>query len=100
MIARTEEGLSQAESELADIAKLADELLSGSAATMDALRLRHQAMTARCLVAAMRERRESRGAHYRADFPEQDPAFDRPLAIAWDPAMDVPHCEPFSWQER
>ncbi len=100
MIVRTEESLSQAESELEDIAKLADELLSGDGATVDALRLRHQAITARCLVTAMRERRESRGAHYRADFPEQDPAFDCPLAISWNTATGAPRCEPFSWQDR
>lgn len=100
MIARTEEGLSRAESELADIMERADALLSSDAATVDALRLRYQAMTARSLVAAMRARRESRGAHYRADFPEQDARFDRPFAVAWSPAANAPRCEPFSWRER
>lgn len=42
----------------------------------------HQALlSARALVAAMLARRESRGAHYRADFPTEDPGQARPLAV-------------------
>ena len=38
--------------------------------------------SARALAAAMLERRESRGAHYREDFPAEDPAQARPLVVS------------------
>ncbi|MDM8270606.1 FAD-binding protein [Thermophilibacter provencensis] len=38
-------------------------------------------LSARALVAAMLARTESRGAHYRADFPHEDPAQARPLVV-------------------
>lgn len=43
---------------------------------------RQRILSARALVAVMRARTESRGAHYRADFPESDPAQARPLAVS------------------
>lgn len=38
-------------------------------------------LSARALVTAMLARTESRGAHYRADFPAEDPAQARPLTV-------------------
>lgn len=38
--------------------------------------------SARALAAAMLERRESRGAHYREDLPAEDPAQARPLVVS------------------
>ena len=38
-------------------------------------------LSARALVTAMLVRTESRGAHYRADFPHEDPAQARPLVV-------------------
>ena len=38
-------------------------------------------LSARALVTAMLARTESRGAHYRADFPHEDPAQARPLVV-------------------
>jgi fumarate reductase (CoM/CoB) subunit A len=47
--------------------------------------LRSSLLTAEaCFVAAL-HRRESRGAHYRSDFPEQDPAWSRPSLLALGP---------------
>ena len=116
MVVRTEEGLSAAEAMLCQLERELDcskerhgqfddahgdapfclqrpfsfdEIDSQRA---DNLRLRLQLMTARCLVAAMRARRESRGSHYRADFPSQNAAFDRPFAISWDSSQNEPVC--------
>jgi fumarate reductase (CoM/CoB) subunit A len=47
--------------------------------------LRSSLLTAEaCFVAAL-HRRESRGAHYRSDFPEQDPGWSRPSLLALGP---------------
>jgi succinate dehydrogenase/fumarate reductase flavoprotein subunit len=50
-----------------------------SLAWQDWLNLRNQIVTARLIVASALERRESRGAHYRRDFPE--PERGRPYAV-------------------
>ncbi len=107
MIVRTEAGLAQAEAALREIERTLDDVCPNGAAlcdagpddaepcgadaacasvAADAARLRNQLVTARCVVAAMRARRESRGAHYRADFPAQDPAFGRPIVIGREAA--------------
>ena len=41
-------------------------------------------LSARALVTAMLARTESRGAHFRADFPSEDPAQARPLVVKLD----------------
>ncbi|HIR00687.1 MAG TPA: FAD-binding protein [Candidatus Aveggerthella stercoripullorum] len=116
MVVRTEEGLSAAEAMLCQLERELDcskerhgrfgdahgnapSCLQGpfsldeiDSQRADSLRLRLQLMTARCLVAAMRARRESRGSHYRADFPSQNAAFDRPFAISWDSSQNEPVC--------
>jgi len=38
--------------------------------------------TARLMIAAAAQRAESRGVHYRADFPETDPAWQRHIALS------------------
>ncbi len=57
----------------------------GPAAPRDVM-LRRRAelalLSARALAAAMRARRESRGAHYRSEFPDEDPAQARPLVVS------------------
>ena len=116
MVVRTEEGLSAAEAMLCQLERELDcskerhrrfgdahgnapSCLQGpfsldeiDSQRADSLRLRLQLTTARCLVAAMRARRESRGSHYRADFPSQNAAFDRPFAISWDSSQNEPVC--------
>lgn len=37
--------------------------------------------TARCVLSAALLRRESRGSHYREDFPQQDPAQERQILV-------------------
>ena len=39
-------------------------------------------LSARALTAAMRARRESRGSHYRSDFPDENPAQAQPLVVS------------------
>jgi fumarate reductase flavoprotein subunit len=64
------------------VERIADELtrvgVPGHAAFnvawQDWLNLTNQAAVARLIVASALERRESRGAHYRSDFPSADPA--------------------------
>ena len=51
------------------------------AAAMDTVRLLAQYDTARSLLLAARERRESRGSHYREDYPESDPNRGKPIYL-------------------
>lgn len=46
-------------------------------------RLEGQLLTARCILSAALLRRESRGSHYREDFPQEDPAQASPIEIAY-----------------
>ena len=76
LLERTDEGLNQ-------VGCILDELdeknaRAGSAHAANAI------LSARALVAAMLARTESRGAHFRADFPSEDPAQARPLVVALD----------------
>lgn len=52
-------------------------------------------LSAEALVRAMLARRESRGAHYRSDFPAEDPAQARPLVVRYKEGRLVaaPLCE-------
>jgi len=48
---------------------------SSSSPTRDAFELRNMVCVAQLIARCALERRESRGGHYRSDFPEHDPAF-------------------------
>lgn len=72
LIIRTGEGLMEAGRELENLER----------GGRFPLLTRQRILSARALVAVMRARTESRGAHYRADFPESDPAQARPLAVS------------------
>ena len=76
LLGRTAEGLHEMSLLLDELGEKNERL--GSA------RLGNAILSARALVAAMLARTESRGAHHRADFPAEDPAQARPLAVSLD----------------
>lgn len=76
LLGRTTEGLGA-------MARLLDEL-DASVAAGGSPRLANATLSARALVTAMLARTESRGAHHRADFPDEDPAQARPLMVRLD----------------
>jgi L-aspartate oxidase len=71
-------GVLRSEASLAEAGAVADEVLAAVEAVptpgTDAHALGNVATVARAMVLAARERRESRGAHARTDFPDLDPA--------------------------
>lgn len=72
---RNEEGLNKALSEIAELKKVAKEVgVSGSTkfnpGLVTALEVQGMLNIAEMLVTAARERKESRGAHYRQDYPD------------------------------
>jgi succinate dehydrogenase / fumarate reductase flavoprotein subunit/fumarate reductase flavoprotein subunit len=76
-VVRTEEGLLRAHERLEDLASQAAEIaVPGPAQAnytwQEALDLANQLTVARTIVASALIREESRGAHYRADFPERN----------------------------
>ena len=87
LLGRTEEGLQE-------MGRLLDELDEKSARAASS-RLANATLSARALVTAMLARTESRGAHHRADFPDEDPAQARPLVVRLD-ADGRPVAEPLA----
>ncbi|WP_278235418.1 L-aspartate oxidase [Isoptericola sp. AK164] len=80
---RTAESLAQAEAALADVTTSAH----GDAGVVAAPQVAEWETTnihqvARALVRAAAERAESRGGHFRADFPDRDPAGERRVTVA------------------
>lgn len=85
LLGRTAEGLGA-------MARLLDEL-DASVAAGGSPRPANATLSARALVTSMLARTESRGAHHRADFPDEDPAQARPLVVRLD-ADGRPVAEP------
>lgn len=100
---RTDEGLRRAGEELAGLRQSLEAAggrspreLGRALAELEGMgapRLREAARASELLLAtrlasavasSMRARTESRGSHFRADFPAEDPAQARPEAAAWD----------------
>lgn len=79
---RDEAGLARAEEALSGIRV---EVLSplGTPVAAEAARARNGVAAARLMVRAMRGRRESRGGHYRTDYPARDPTRSEPQVIRW-----------------
>ena len=87
LLGRTEEGLQE-------MGRLLDELDEKNARAASP-RLVNATLSARALVTAMLARTESRGAHHRADFPDEYPAQARPLVVRLD-ADGRPVAEPLA----
>ena len=85
IINRCEEGLAQA---LDTLDKLEQRMQSSIIDLEDAQSVAHvkrfqsQLTTARAIVMAARMRRESRGSHYRCDFPEESATFAKPIRVS------------------
>jgi succinate dehydrogenase/fumarate reductase flavoprotein subunit len=98
LVVRTEKGLAAA---AATITALGEKVERSSAPCDDwqaiaaTMRARQALLSAAALVTAMRARTESRGAHYRADFPDENPALALPVAISWD--GDSVRATRFAW---
>ena len=58
-----------------------------AAAIAGTARAKNALLTARALVNAMLRRRESRGSHYRADFPCEDASFAKPAVIGLEDVL-------------
>lgn len=88
LVVRSEGGLAAADDTLRELEGFLADGAAGTGTGLDAaatartIRARHAVVAARSLVAAMRERRESRGAHYRSDFVAEDPSQARPNTVA------------------
>ncbi len=85
MIVRSEDGLSAAQEALENLAaqtESAKRRTEDPRQVAEAARITAQLTLARSIVEAARTRTESRGAHYRLDFPASDPAQARPLAVS------------------
>ena len=66
-----------------------------------ARRLECRLVTARCVLQAALLRRESRGSHYREDFPEIDPAQERQIQICGEREnLSVHFAAPFCEEKR
>lgn len=82
MVERTEAGLTAARDELKQLLfgspRIPSETVS---AITDSRILEGQLMTALCVLEAALLRKESRGSHFRSDYPAADPRLDSPIEI-------------------
>ena len=65
----------------AELGKLVGQTEQRETAELDALEAANMAQAAWLIATAARERRESRGAHYRLDYPEALPAWRRHIVL-------------------
>ncbi len=74
-VIRDQEGLSKALSEIAVLGERAKKVIVGTPQELvSAVRLRNMLLVAEMVCRAALERNESRGSHYRSDFPEENDA--------------------------
>ncbi|SFE11643.1 Aspartate oxidase [Lentibacillus persicus] len=82
-VVRSEERLVEALRQIAELEKgfRFNELLEHKQSRKLAMKGRNVIKMARLLLRAMLERKESRGAHYREDYPQEDASYDKRLFI-------------------
>ena len=82
MIEREEAGLAAAEQEVTEMQKGLAKMPGGAVRQVaESRRLALRFETALAILKAARLRRESRGSHYRSDFPQQDPEQAYPILV-------------------
>lgn len=89
MIRRTEDGLEVAREQLIDLEETVRDIAvkpsrandSANRSAMLYHRVNNQLLLARAMVEAMQERRESRGSHARADYPQENPELALPSHV-------------------
>ncbi len=90
-VVRTEQGLQRALERLADIGGRAQASAAGDGDLPAALDLRSMLLTAEATVRGALMRTESRGAHQRVEYPEQDPTWQRTIVITPRPTEAGPN---------
>jgi len=85
-VVRSEDGLAAGLDRLAEVERRAQDLevrpdIAGFADLVHAFDLRAMLVSGRATIVAARERRETRGAHNRADHPDRDPAMEVNLVL-------------------
>lgn len=84
-LVRDRAGLEQA---LIELDRLSESAPADSVSDLEA---RNLLLLGRLVTAAALAREETRGSHYRTDFPAADPRFERRLFWRWDPnGEDLP----------
>ena len=82
MVLRSESGLRGALDRIGELEQRLDRRPSQDPGAIAAERVMTARLTtARCVLSAALLRRESRGSHYREDFPQQDPAQERQILV-------------------
>ncbi|MGX8701236.1 FAD-binding protein [Caproiciproducens sp.] len=83
-ILRTEDGLTQATDRIQQLRKQYNAMaFFGTAEQISAAMQAHRFLVlSEALLAAMKNRKESRGSHFREDYPQTDPAFDHRYKIS------------------
>ena len=61
------------------------------------LELQNMRLLVRLMLDAALSRRESRGSHYRADYPDPDPAWAKRIVLSPTGVSFIPADQPFSW---
>ena len=79
---RNEAGLLTAEKNLAQL-RVDALALQGSADAAQAAQAKNAVDAARLMICAMRKRKESRGGHYRTDYPNRDAELANPMQTGW-----------------
>lgn len=92
MVVRSESGLRHAHAQLQQLLRQAKKTPAEDAAAIrDSRLLWGQLQLAVCIVEAQLMRKESRGSHYREDFPEEKEQLNRPIVIKRQQDRSVLH---------
>ena len=81
LILRNENGLEELERRIQDLETQFMEAPAGGVRRTENVELYHMIITSKLMAEAARNRKESRGSHYREDFPEKKNAFEEPYRI-------------------